>query len=73
MAPDQLQLDFSVTETRSEKASIQSASVHNLDEARRVRQKDDLGTLYQGIYESVKHVRLNRATFNSFGTPTIKR
>lgn len=73
MAPEQLQLDFAVADIEHEKPALLSATVHDLDAARRVRHQADLGSVYQGIYESVKHVRLNRAAPHSVETPATKR
>ena len=73
MAPDQLQLDFSVADTAYEKPSLLSATVHDLDAARRVRHRADLGSVYRGIYESIKHIRLDRAIRNAAETPATKR
>lgn len=56
MSPDQLHLDFSVTDMPATKV----ASVHNLSDARRLRDESELLGVYQEIFDSVKHVRLDR-------------
>jgi hypothetical protein len=71
MAHDQLLLDFSVADTAHEKVSMCSATVHDFDAARRLRQQADLGNVYEGIYESVRHIRLSRSTGRKVdSTPT---
>lgn len=72
MAHDQLKLDFSVTETAHEKPSPQSATVHDLGAARTLRHQVELGSVYQGIFDSVKHVRLNRNALSGVETPPTK-
>ena len=56
MSPDQLKLDFSSDDIPKTNA----ASVHNLADARRLREDAHLLGVYQEIFESVKHVRLDR-------------
>lgn len=56
MSPDQMKLDFSCDDIPKTKV----ASVHNLSDARRLREEADLLGVYQEIFESVKHVRLDR-------------
>ena len=73
MAPDQLQLDFSVADIAREKLTPLSATVHDLDASRRVRDLAHLGSVYEGIYESVKHVRLSRTSPSNVQTPATKR
>lgn len=73
MAPDQMQLDFSASaEAARDVSSPPSASVHNLNAARRARQHAELGSVYQDIYESVKHVRLDRAASSQIEAPDTK-
>jgi hypothetical protein len=73
MGPYQLQLDFSVADTVLEKPSPLSATVHDLNAARTTRRQADLSGVYQSIYESVKHVRLNRVERYGPETPAKKR
>ena len=71
MAHDQLLLDFSVADAAHEKVSMCSATVHDFDAARRLRQQSELGSVYEGIFESVKHIRLSRSSGgNVDSTPT---
>ena len=69
MAPHQLQLDFAISEIACGERATQSATVVELDRIRSARQKADLGSLHQGICESVKHIRLSRSTSTGLDTP----
>lgn len=73
MAHDQLLLDFSVADTAHEEVSTCSATVHDLDAARRLRQQTELGGIYEGIYESVKHIRLSRSSCRNLDSTPADR
>ena len=72
MAHDQLKLDFSVAETAHETLSPRSATVHDLGAARTVRHQVELGSVYQGIFDSVKHVRLSQSALSGIKKPATK-
>lgn len=72
MAHDQLKLDFSVAETAHEALSPQSATVHDLGAARTQRHQVELGSVYQCIFDSVKHIRLSRCAPSGVDKPATK-
>lgn len=72
MAHDQLKLDFSVAETEHGNSFPPSATVHDLGAARALRQQVELGSVHQGICDSVKHIRLSRSSVSGVASPPLK-